>query len=158
MLKKIFLPLLLGVFFCCSGAAAADLEEIGQPRLASLINQNAGKVIMLNFFATWCPPCGEEIPELAKLRDAFPPEKLEIIGLSVDEDKTPLPAFLKDTGVNYPVYLAGDDVTSSYQISSVPHNVFYSPKGEMVISEPGIAQLDLLKTIVEDLLKTAPAK
>lgn len=151
-MKKILLFLFLCLELFAAPLFASDMEEISQPALANLINQNSGKVIMLNFFATWCPPCRTEIPELAKLRASFPPDKLEVIGLSVDEEEAPVPGFLKETGVNYPVYMAGEDVTGSYQISSVPHNVFYNPAGQMVISEPGLADLDLLKRIVEDLL------
>ena len=151
-MRKVFLTVILGLFFSLP-CMAADLQEITQPKLASLINQNSGKVIILNFFATWCPPCRVEIPELVKIRDAFPADQVEIIGLSVDEDKNAVPEFLKNIGVNYPVYLAAGDVTGSYDISSVPHNVLYASNGKMVISEAGLIEKDLFTEIITDLLK-----
>lgn len=156
-MKKI-LPLLLFVMcFVAAQARAAQLEEITQPALANLLNQNSGKVIFINFFATWCAPCKKEAPELVKLRSVFPPDKLEIIGLSVDEDRDVVAPFIKSAGIDYPVYFAADDVISSYGITSVPHNVFYSPNGELVISETGITDVDMLKTIVDELLETKAA-
>lgn len=153
-MKKMLLPLLccLALLFAGPVLAQDELKGISQPKLAEMINNNAGKVIMLNFFATWCPPCKVEIPQLVKLRNFFPADQLEIIGLSVDEEKKLVPGFLKQLDVNYPVYMAGGDITGSYDISSVPHNVFYAPGGQMVISEPGLADIDLLKQIVTDLL------
>lgn len=151
-MKKIVLSMAFVLFTAISGLAA-EIKEISQPALANLLNQNNGKVVILNFFATWCPPCRVEIPELVKLRGAYPPEKLEIIGLSVDETDGPVPEFLRSTGVNYPVFMAAGDVTGSYEISSVPHNVFYAPTGQMAISEPGLMENDLLEEIVNDLLK-----
>lgn len=150
-MKKLFILALIA-FLLPISSFAADIEEISQPKLAEMVKNNAGKVIMLNFFATWCPPCKVEMPELVKLREAFPPESLLLIGLSVDEDKNAVPGFLKETGVNYPVYMAGKDVTTAYEINSVPHNAFYAPDGKLVISEPGLADLELLKEIVSGLL------
>lgn len=155
-MKKIAPLLLFAVLLIAGQCQAAQIEEISQPALANLINQNSGKVIFINFFATWCAPCKKEAPELVKLRNAFPEDKLLIIGLSVDEDRDVVPQFLKAAEVNYPVYFAADDVISSYGITSVPHNVFYSPSGEMVISETGMSDVDMLSTIVNELLATKP--
>lgn len=157
-MKKI-IPLLALVLLCLglqpAFSANADIQEISQSTLANMINKNSGKVILLNFFATWCPPCKTEIPELVRLRNVFPPEKLEIIGISVDEDTAPLPGFLKETGADYPVFIASKEITDNYQINSVPHMVMYNPTGQMVLSETGLAEFDLLQSIVEELLAKA---
>ncbi len=108
---------------------------------------------MLNFFATWCPPCRVELPELVKLREDYPQDKLMIIGLSVDENAAPVESFIKNAGVNYPVYIAGQEITDSYNISSVPHNAFFAPDGSLIISEPGMAETSVLKRVVNDLMK-----
>lgn len=153
-MKRIAPLLVLAILLVAGQCRAAEIEEITQPALANLINQNSGKVIFINFFATWCAPCKKEAPELVKLRNAFPDGKLTIIGLSVDEDRDVVPQFIKAADINYPVYYAADDVITSYGITSVPHNVFYSPSGELVISETGMSDVDMLATIVNELLKT----
>ncbi len=142
-----FLFLLL-LPFCAHGA---DLGNLDDPGLKALLERNKGKVIMLNFFATWCPPCRAEIPELVKLRDAWSKDKLLVIGLSVDENRSAVPPFLKKTGVNYPVYMAEKDITDAYNVTSVPHNAFIAPDGRLIISEPGMADVNVMKQVVTDL-------
>lgn len=149
-MKKLILAVLCMMLLplCVS---AANLENIDNAGLQALIANNRGKVIMLNFFATWCPPCRAEIPELVKLRKSWPESKLMIVGLSVDENKGAVPAFLEKTGVNYPVYMAARNVTDAYSVTSVPHNAFIAPDGKLIISEPGMADVNVLKQVVSDL-------
>lgn len=132
---------------------AADVPVLDQDGLTKLLRDNSGKVIMLNFFATWCPPCKAEIPEIVKFRNKYSPDKVMILGLSVDDTPGPLPAFMKQTGINYPVYMAGRDVTDAYDVSSVPHNAFIAPDGRLIISEPGMADAKVLTQVANDLLK-----
>ncbi len=149
MKKLIFCLCMCLIMPFCANAA----ENITLPQLKSLLEQNRGKVVMLNFFATWCPPCRVELPELVKLREDYPQDKLMIIGLSVDENAAPVESFIKNAGVNYPVYIAGQEITDSYNISSVPHNAFFAPDGSLIISEPGMAETSVLKRVVNDLMK-----
>lgn len=132
---------------------AADLASLDQAGLTTLLEKNRGKVIMLNFFATWCPPCKAEIPEIVKLRSAWPEDKLLIVGLSVDEKKADVPPFLNHLKVNYPVYLASREITDKYNVTSVPHNAFITPAGQLIISEPGMADEAVLQQVVTDLSK-----
>lgn len=152
-MKKLCLLALALLLFPCL-AMAADPAPINLQELNNLIEQNRGKVILINFFATWCPPCKKEIPEIVALTADWPPDKLLVVGLSVDEDKTPVGPFIKELKVNYPVYLADRDVTNAYNVSSVPHNAFIAPNGRLIISEPGMAETSVLRQVVSDLLKS----
>ena len=146
---------LLLLFFCLLVPLAVKAEVlpgIDQARLKSIVEQSRGKVVMLNFFATWCPPCRVEIPELVMIRAAYPESAFTLIGLAVDEDPAPVQPFVQKAGVNYPVYLAGRDVSAAYGVTSVPHNVFYAKDGRMVISEPGVADAAILKRVIDGLL------
>lgn len=132
-------------------AFSAELQSLDSAGLQEMLANNKGKVIMLNFFATWCPPCRAEIPELIKLRKDFPESKLLLVGLSVDETAAPVQPFIEKLGVNYPVFMAQRDITSAYNVTSVPHNAFIAPDGRLVISEPGIADASVLDQVVKDL-------
>mgnify|MGYP001298537547 CR=1 FL=1 len=88
-MKKIFLPLLLCLLLPCA-AWAETLPSLNLAGLTDLLAKNKGKVVMLNFFATWCPPCRVEIPELIKTSKAYADKGVVIISLSVDEDPAPL--------------------------------------------------------------------
>lgn len=151
IMKKLLILLLMFVAMPLIGHAA-DLPALNNGQLNDLLKKNEGKVIMVNFFATWCPPCRAEIPEIVKLRDAYPENKLLVIGLSVDESAPAVPPFIKKSGVNYPVYMADRDITDAYNVTSVPHNAFIAPDGRLIISEPGMADLKVLRQVVTDLL------
>lgn len=153
-MKKLVLALALVLLLPAMGRTA-DIPSMNQAQLSKLLTDNAGKVILINFFATWCPPCKAEIPEIVQVRKEYPEDRLLIVGLSVDDTQEPVPAFLKETGVNYPVYMAEKDVTDAYNVSSVPHNAFIGKDGRLIISEPGMADAAVLKQVITDLLNMA---
>ncbi|MBD5538774.1 MAG: redoxin domain-containing protein [Desulfovibrio sp.] len=153
-MKRIVVALVFCLLLPCAAFAAgeADIKPLDQAGLTALLQKNKGKVVMLNFFATWCPPCRVEMPELVKVRDTYPASELLLVGLSVDEDSAPVVPFIKKAKVNYPVYMAARDVTDAYRVTSVPHNVFFARDGHMVISEPGIADANVIGQVMDDLL------
>lgn len=86
-----------------AGRTAQDfpMEIWGKPgRLSDL----RGKVVVLNFWATWCPPCVEETPSLNKLQKHIESRGGIVLGVSVDEDPTAYEKFLKDQGVVFPTF------------------------------------------------------
>ncbi|MDE6735248.1 MAG: TlpA family protein disulfide reductase [Desulfovibrio sp.] len=153
-MKRIALALIISLLLPCAALAAADtaIPTMDQAGLTALLEKNKGKVVILNFFATWCPPCRVEIPELVKVRDAYPESELLLVGLSVDETSAPVVPFIKKAGVNYPVYMAAQDVTDAYRVTSVPHNAFFARDGHLVISEPGMAEAHVIRELVDELL------
>lgn len=153
MKKIIFTFLLFLLIFNIFPINAAELETIDQAALTRLVNENRGKVILLNFFATWCPPCRAEIPELVKISKDYNDDQLLIMGLSVDDDLDAVLPFMKKNGVNYPVYKAEKNITEHFGISSVPHNTFFAKDGKMVISEPGMADSEILHQVIDDLIE-----
>jgi len=73
-----------------------------------------GKVVLLNFWATWCGPCRAEIPSLIRIQEAYK-DRLQIIGMDVDDDdEERLRAFVKDQGINYPVAMASVPIRFAY--------------------------------------------
>lgn len=151
-MKRLSLALLF-VFLLPALAAAASLESLDRKGLDDFVAANKGKVIMLNFFATWCPPCREEIPDLVKLYEEYKKKGVLIVGLSVDEDKNIVPAFLQKRGVKYPVYMAGSSITRAFGISSIPFNVFIDKKGNVVLAGAGLLEHNDLVEIFDKLLE-----
>lgn len=150
-MKKFIMALVL-MFLFSAQASAGGYSTMSGGELDSFLEENRGKVIMLNFFATWCPPCRAEIPELVNLRSDYSTNELQILGLSVDEDAAAVAPFVDKAQVNYPIFMAGRDITDKLSVTSVPHNVFYDKNGKMIISEPGMADEKILKQVVSDLL------
>jgi len=149
-MKRFVLPLLLLTLFLPCLAQAQEYKTVGLKDLTSIVAQHKGKVVMLNFFATWCPPCREEIPDLVSLAPKYE-GKVVIVGLSVDEDASALPAFLKRLKVDYPVYRAGDDVIRAFNVRTIPHNVFYGKNGRLALMGSGMVSKKELTEIFDSL-------
>ena len=91
-----------------------------------------GKVVMLNFWATWCPPCRKEMPDLEAFYRQFSPQGFVILGISDDEpDK--VRAFVQQHGVTYPVLLdPGSKVNELLHINGIPKTFIYDREGKVV--------------------------
>lgn len=151
MIKKI-LSLLVLFLFLPSIIYASDFETLTMPKLTEIIAKNKGKVVIINFFATWCPPCRIEIPDLVKAHQKYNGKDVVIIGLSIDEDKTKLPPFIKNMNIQYPIYYASIDIAKAYRVQSIPFNAIYAKDGNLVFSETGILDTEMLKIVFEKLL------
>ena len=91
-----------------------------------------GKVVLLNFWATWCPPCRKEMPDLETLYRRFEPQGLVILGVS-DEDMDKVKPFIEQQGITYPVLLdPGRRVNELFQIQGIPKTFVYDRDGKIV--------------------------
>ncbi len=92
-----------------------------------------GKVLFLNFWATWCPPCRQEIPDFISAYKDLRSEGLEIVGLSVDRlSAEELGEWVKDVGINYPVGLATRDHIRAFQPGDyIPSTLVIDPDGNI---------------------------
>jgi thiol-disulfide isomerase/thioredoxin len=122
----------------------------GQP--LSLAGER-GKVVLLNFWATWCGPCRAEIPDLIELQARYK-DHLQIIGLTVDEDD---PALVKkvvaETGINYPVAMAPVEVRLKYGgIAALPTSFVLDSEGRVVQKHEGLRDPLLYELEIRALL------
>jgi thiol-disulfide isomerase/thioredoxin len=131
--------------------ALPDLQ--GQSRR---LNQWRGKVLVVNFWATWCAPCREEIPIFVGLQDRYAANGLQFIGISIDQaDKTR--EFATTFKINYPVLIGTfDTVEVSRQAGNkrraLPYTVILNRKGEIVATELGGLNEEKLVAILKPLL------
>jgi thiol-disulfide isomerase/thioredoxin len=151
---KHVLPALI-LWFCCvpSLAWAAESPGMGAMLLLKEIDQHKGKVVILNFFATWCAPCREEIPGLVNLRRRYAVDKVAILGISLDEDPALLPPFVVKYGINYPVKMVSQDVLRMFNIRSVPHNALYDVTGRLAANQPGFIAEEDFQAAIDQLLE-----
>lgn len=111
-----------------------------------------GKIVILDFWATWCPPCRKGIPDLIELQDEFKKD-LVVIGVSVDTDtKNEVAGFMKSQKINYPVGFFTDKVVKDYGgIEAIPTSFIIDKKGNIIQKFVGLVEkqtyVDYLKKL-----------
>jgi peroxiredoxin len=91
-----------------------------------------GKVVVVNFWATWCPPCRKEMPDLDALYKKFKTQGLVVLAIS-DEDEAKVRAFRKTRAVSYPVMLdKGRQVNELFRVEGIPKTYIYGRDGKLV--------------------------
>lgn len=113
-----------------------------------------GKVIILDFWATWCVPCKAEIPGFIGLQQKYASRGLRVIGLSVDDSLPTAKKYADQMKMNYPVLLAEgkDDILMAYDpIPSIPVSVVIGRDGKICSKHVGIAPMDVFEKEIASL-------
>lgn len=119
-----------------------------------------GKVALVNFWATWCGPCRQEIPDLIDLQARYP-EHLQVVGVSTDEgDPAAVEAFARSMGMNYPVVMATPEISRQFPgVFALPTSFIVDPQGRIVQTHIGLVSPAVFEQEVRHLtaLPTAVA-
>jgi peroxiredoxin len=92
-----------------------------------------GKVVLVNFWATWCPPCRKEMPDLQALYDKYKDQGFVVLSIS-DEETAKVAPFIAETKISYPVLLdPGSKVHESFAVEGIPKSFVYDRDGKMVV-------------------------
>ena len=142
-----------------SVSASAALFTLNLPDLENKpqrLEQWRGKVLVVNFWATWCAPCREEIPVFVKLQEQYGAKGLQFVGISIDQaDKTA--EFARNFKINYPSLVGTfDTIEVSRQAGNqkrvLPYTVILDRKGNVVATELGGLTAEKLEALVRPLL------
>lgn len=114
-----------------------------------------GKVLLVTFFATWCPPCMQEVPSLMELNKELGPKGFAVLALSVDEGGPGIVAKLvKRRKINYPVLMADRSTADEFGgIAGIPTSFLVNRQGHVVKRYPGFVAHSILQRDIEALLK-----
>ena len=149
-------------------AAGATESEVASDRapgftLADLdgsmvsLDDSSGKVRLIDFWATWCAPCREEIPMLNELHAAYAAEGLEILAISdVDEDADIVQPFVDEHGVEYRNLIGNADVSSEYKVYGLPTAFLVDGEGKIVKTFFGPKPRKPLERLIRELLELPP--
>ena len=116
--------------------------------------QLESQVLLVTFFATWCPPCIQEIPSFIDLQKAYRDKGFSVVAFSMDEgDPAPVYSLIKKYGINYPVLLADEVVTRGVGgVTGIPVTFLVNRKGEIVKKYLGYVGHDILEAEIKDML------
>jgi thiol-disulfide isomerase/thioredoxin len=134
--------------------ALKDLFGVEQ-RLSSL----RGRIVVLNFWATYCVPCRKEMPDLAAVQNRYAALGVQVVGAAADtaEDKQKVMQFIKDTRLNFPVWLgaSAEDMTKFGLGAALPGTVIIGRDGKIVATFKGVVKLAELKKQLDEMLRAA---
>lgn len=133
---------------------AASLPDIEGNMQA--LSQWRGNVLLINFWATWCAPCREEIPEFIEVQDKFREQGLILVGIAIDQ-KEKVEMFVKEFGINYPIVVGDIEAFSLAEAmgnpqGALPYTVMINRDGEIVDSHLGRIHLNKVERILKPLL------
>lgn len=135
---KALRALMVGAILATPALAIAPAGPAPKFQLASMagkpvsLDQYKGQVVMLNFWASWCGPCRQEMPILEKLHTKYKPMGFTMIGVNVEPDSGEAAKWLQGTPVTFPILFdTKSDVSKLYSVASMPSTVIIDRKGNL---------------------------
>jgi len=144
-------------------ATTTQLEEAPDFRLPDLagsevsLADSTGRVRLIDFWATWCPPCRDEIPMLNELHHAYAEAGLTVLGIS-DEKADVVRKFAEEVGIDYPNLVDPGEVSESYHVLGLPTAFLVDQQGRVVASYMGPKSRRQLEAKIRELLALPPAE
>ena len=159
---KYGLPLLVAIFLHSPVACKKEPSKPKKPlapdfALPSVdgktvtLSQLRGKVVLLDFWATWCGPCRHEIPDFIEFYGQYKDKGMEIIGISVDKSAKKVKDFMDKHRINYPVAMATNEIMGDYKPGRyIPTTIIISPDGDIVEKKVGIMDKTTLESYFQE--------
>jgi thiol-disulfide isomerase/thioredoxin len=121
------------------------------------ISEWQGKIRVINFWATWCPPCLKEIPEFMALQEQYADKGLQFIGIAID-DQDSVQEYLVSTQINYPILIGGvTGIALAQQLGNrfdaVPFTLVVNQQGQIIHRQPGEFSREQIMAVISPLLK-----
>ncbi len=138
-----------------AGAPAASFNVVRADGSPDSLARYRGKVVLVNLWASWCPPCREEMPALEKLYRAHEAQGFVVLGIDQGESARVAAAYAHARGVTFPILI--DDQQQygrAYAANGLPTSVLVDPSGHIVKGVDGELSLDAMEALVTPALKT----
>lgn len=115
-----------------------------------------GKILVIDFWATWCPPCRAEIPDYVKLQDAYRDKGVVFVGISLDQGagaEGKVSKFIDEQGINYPIVMGNAEVAEAFGgVEAIPTTFLVDREGQLVDRKVGYKPAAYFEALLEGLL------
>lgn len=136
-----------------AGTAAPEMKVLDVQQFNDMKAAYKGKVLMVNFFASWCPPCQAETPGFITFYESNKDKNFALVGVSIDEKMEDAQKFVDDMKVTYPTYLASEALSRQLGIQNVPTTIFYRPDGTLYNVMVGFIEEEQLAALIDEIGK-----
>ncbi|MBB5172996.1 TlpA family protein disulfide reductase [Texcoconibacillus texcoconensis] len=117
------------------------------------LSQHQGNFVVLNLWASWCPPCQEEMPDLVQFHEEHEGEDVEVVGVNMttqEQNEQVMEQFIHDFEISFPTYMDVDgDVADRYEVLGIPVTFVLDPDGRIVIRRQGFIDYEILHELVD---------
>ncbi len=129
-----------------------DVPKIDGGSFTKMVAKEQGRVVVVNIFASWCPPCEIEIPRLIEARAGLPESDVVFMGVSLDQAYNEMTAFVNKNRITYPVYIGIGDFIEKVGVSAIPQLLIYNKAGGLEVNHLGLVSTDDLVETVKEIL------
>ncbi len=148
---------LLACVFALSGAAAPPkvgdtFPKLEKHELEGALPETVGKVVLIDFWASWCAPCQKAFPMLKELHETYSERGFLVLGVSVDERKAAMQAFLKKTPAGFPtVRDAKETLSKAVDLAAIPMSYLVGRNGKVIAIHEGFEGEDTKKQLTQEI-------
>jgi peroxiredoxin len=143
------------ILLLAGNAVAKDFAFKDTQGQMQRLSDYRGKWVLVNFWATWCPPCMVEVPDLIALHNAHKDKDLVVIGVSLDSTRAAVKKFVAKHGITYPVVVGDYKLAAQVgEVEALPTSYLYDPNGKVVVAHTGI----VTQASLEEYIRSRSAK
>lgn len=136
-----------------AGQTAPDFELTTLDGKSIRLSELRGKGVLINFWASWCKPCRDEMPAIQQVYDRYKDKGLEVLAVNIAETEVTVDGFVRHLDLAFPILLDSNrEVTRLYGIGSIPSSIFVSPDGKVVRKVSGQMSEGQIESMVLETL------
>jgi thiol-disulfide isomerase/thioredoxin len=153
-MKSIRLFLLACFLWAAPYVAANEFVFEDMQGKVQRLSDYSGKWVLVNFWATWCPPCLEEIPDLVEMHNARKGKDFAVIGIAMSSGVDSVNAFAKQLEISYPIVYGNEQIAAQIgRVNALPTSYLYDPTGKLVSYQSGMITRSDIESFIRSKTK-----
>jgi len=153
-MRKIYFLILACLLLISTSALAGEFVFKDMSGKEQRLSDYKGKWVLVNFWATWCPPCLDEIPDLVEMHNARKASDFVVIGVAMSSDRDAVIALVKQLDVSYPIVMGDNQLAAQVgKVPALPTSYLYDPTGKLVSYQTGAITREAIENYIRSKTK-----